>query len=137
MLKDIDPEGVNRRRRRRLHRRKYISQGPNYVWHIDGHDKLKPFGFSIHGCLMDGFSRKLLWLEVGPTNKMPEVVAKYYLDTVKDLGGVPVKVKADDGTAHALIEPIHYFYEASILTTKSQWSLKPILTVCEGNAGKY
>ena len=91
-----------------MHRRKYISQGPNYAWHIDGHDKLKPFGFSIHGCL-DGFSRKVLWLEVGPTNKMPEVVAKYYLDTVKDSGGVPVKVKADDGTEHALIEPIHIF----------------------------
>ena len=40
---------------------------------------------------------------------MLEVVAKYYLDTVKDLGGVPVKVKADDGTEHALIEPIHIF----------------------------
>ena len=97
IIKGIDPEGVNRRRRRRLHRRKYISPGPNFAWHIDGHDKLKPFGFSIHGCL-DGFSRKILWLEVGPTNKMPEVVAKYYLDTVKHLGGVPVKLKADDGT---------------------------------------
>ena len=39
MIKDIDPEGVDRSRRRRLHRRKYISQGPNYAWHIDGHDK--------------------------------------------------------------------------------------------------
>ena len=79
IIKTIDPEGVNRRRRRRLHRRSYVTQGPNYVWHIDGHDKLKPFGFSIHGCI-DGFSRKLMWLEVGTTNKMPEVIAKFYLD---------------------------------------------------------
>ena len=106
ILKRIDPEGVDHRRRRRLHRSKYISQGPNFAWHIDGHDKLKPYGFSIHGCI-DGFSRKLLWLEVGPTNKMPEVVAKYYLDTVKKVGGIPNKIKADDGTEHALIEPIH------------------------------
>ena len=27
--------------------------GPNYVWHCDGYDKLKPYGFAIHGC-MDG-----------------------------------------------------------------------------------
>ena len=58
IMKYIDPEGVSLRRRRRLRRRKYTSQGPNYVWHVDGHDKLKPFGFSIHGCI-DGFSRRL------------------------------------------------------------------------------
>ena len=50
-VKELDPEGVSLRRRRRLHRRKYISKGPNYTWHIDGHDKLKPFGFSVHGCM--------------------------------------------------------------------------------------
>ena len=58
-VKELDPGGVSLRRRRRLHRRKYISIGPNYAWHIDGHDKLKPFGFSVHGCI-DGFSRKLI-----------------------------------------------------------------------------
>ena len=26
-------------------------QGPNYVWHCDGYDKLKPYGFPIHGCI--------------------------------------------------------------------------------------
>ena len=24
-------------------------QGPNYCWHIDGNDKLIPYGFGIHG----------------------------------------------------------------------------------------
>ncbi len=28
--------------------------GPNQVWHIDGYDKLTPFGLSIHGCI-DGY----------------------------------------------------------------------------------
>ena len=51
-------------RRRRLHRRKYISKGPNYTWHIDSHNKLKPFGFSVHDCIA-GFSRNLIWLKVG------------------------------------------------------------------------
>ena len=70
MILQLDPEGVQLRGKRRLRRRKYYAPGPNYVWHIDGHDKLKPYGFSIHGCI-DGFSRKIIWLEVGVTNKMP------------------------------------------------------------------
>ena len=65
-LKSIDPDGVARRSKHRLKRRKYISCGPNYVWHIDGNDKLKPFGFCIHAGI-DGFSRKILWLKVSYT----------------------------------------------------------------------
>ena len=90
-VKELDPEGVSLRRRRRLHRRKYISKGPNYTWHIDGHDKSKPFGFSVHGCI-DGFSRKLIWLKVGSSNKNPDVIAHYYLDASSELGGMPMSV---------------------------------------------
>jgi len=106
-LKNIDPDGVAYRKRRRLQRRKYQSPGPNYVWHIDGHNKLKTFGFSIHGCI-DGYSRKLIWLEVGTTNKMLKVIARYYIDAVQNFG-VPDKLKADNGTKHALVEPMHTY----------------------------
>ena len=34
MVCDKDPEGVQLRKRRRLHHRKYTSPGPNFVWHI-------------------------------------------------------------------------------------------------------
>ena len=40
-----DPEGVSRKKRRKLSPRKYFIAGPNYSWHINGHDNLKPFGF--------------------------------------------------------------------------------------------
>jgi len=66
-----DPEGVEQRRKHRLKRRVYqnkvlntillyryyttfciwFMQGPDFLWHIDGYDKLKPFGFPIHGCI--------------------------------------------------------------------------------------
>ena len=59
MIKMLDPEGTEIRAKRRMRRRKYYASGPNYVWHIDGLDKLRPYGFSIHGCI-DGFSRKIL-----------------------------------------------------------------------------
>ena len=55
ILKIVDPEGVERRLRHRLKRRQYKVKGPNYIWHTDGYDKLKPFGFCIHGGL-DAYS---------------------------------------------------------------------------------
>lgn len=62
-------------------------QGPNYIWHLDGYDKLKPYGIAIHGAI-DGYSRRMLWLEAGPTNQDPSRVAKYFVDSVKQLGSL-------------------------------------------------
>jgi hypothetical protein len=39
ILSCLDPDGVNFRKARRLHRRDYYARGPNCVWHFDGHDK--------------------------------------------------------------------------------------------------
>ena len=47
ILKVVDPEGVEARSRHRLRRRRYCAKGPNYIWHIDGYDKLKPFVFTV------------------------------------------------------------------------------------------
>ena len=94
-LFELDPQNVDKRRRRRLRRRKYHSLGPNFVWHIDGHDKLKPYGISIHGCI-DGYSRRIIWLEVAASNKVPELIAKHYLDAIKQMEGNPKTVKADN-----------------------------------------
>jgi len=114
-LSFLDPEGVERRRKHRLRRRKYRNPGPNKVWHIDGHDKLKPYGFSVHGCI-DGFSRRIIWLDVSSSNKRPELVARHYLDAIKYLNGIPDRLVADDGTEHALVEPIHLHLRNEINT---------------------
>ena len=63
LLRIIDPNGVDRRKRRRLLRRKYSNPGPNFLWHVDGYGKLKPYGFAIHAAI-DGYSRRVLWIEV-------------------------------------------------------------------------
>ena len=54
----LDPCRADRMRANRLRRRVYDVKGPNHIWHLDGNDKLKPFGICVHGC-MDGFSRKV------------------------------------------------------------------------------
>lgn len=72
-------------------------QGPNYIWHLDGYNKLTPFGIDIHGCI-DGYmhnsealsilynqrySRKILWLEMTPTNHDSKVVSRFFLEAIE------------------------------------------------------
>ncbi|CAB4004246.1 Hypothetical predicted protein [Paramuricea clavata] len=49
ILKELDPNGTEERKLHRIKRSTYRSNGPNECWHVDGYDKLKPFGFPIHG----------------------------------------------------------------------------------------
>ena len=103
----LDPDGVKNRRRRRLVRRNYVNPGPNFCWHIDGYDKLKLFGFAVHAAI-DGFSRKILWIEVGPSNNNPMVVASYYLEAALQVKVVPRTMRCDLGTENAhlsLLQP--------------------------------
>ena len=98
VLKILDPaEGVDLRSKHRLRRRTYNAKGPNYLWHIDGYDKLKPFGFCIHGAI-DGFSRRILWLEVASSNNDPKIIGQYYTDYVRRIGGTARIIRADRGT---------------------------------------
>lgn len=87
-LKELDPEATEQRKSRVLKRREYISQGPNDTWHADGYDKLKPYGLNIHGAI-DGFSRKVLWLQVCKSNNNPVIPASFYLKTIKELNLCP------------------------------------------------
>lgn len=102
-LRILDPEGVSLRSQHCLSRRQYYNQGPNFLVHIDGYDKLKPFGFCIHGAIC-GFSRRILWLRVARTNNNPKVVASYFLDYVEEIAGVPRCIRIDAGTENGHIE---------------------------------
>ena len=77
ILNLVDPEGIEQRSKYRLKRRQYSVPGPNYLWHVNGFDKLKPFGFAVSACV-GGFSRKVIWLKQSTTNNKPEVIAFYY-----------------------------------------------------------
>jgi hypothetical protein len=109
LLREIDPEGVSERRRHRLRRRIYRNLGPNYAWHCDGYDKLKPFGFPIHGCI-DGWSRKIIWLYVTRSNNLPSNIAKYYLEAVTACNGCPIDLVTDLGTENGIMAGIHSFF---------------------------
>lgn len=108
ILNILDPDGVNQRKRNRLRRRQYANKGPNFLWHIDGYDKLKPYGIAISGCI-DGYSRYIIWLQASYTNNDPKVIANYYLNAVEEYGGCPQTVRTDMGTENGRIEHMQTF----------------------------
>ena len=107
-LKILDPEGVNKRSRNRLQRRPYNGKGPNFIWHLDGYDKLKPYGFCVHGCV-DGYSREVMWLEVGRTNNHPGVIANYFLNCIQQVGGTARVIRGDMGTENCRIAAVQRY----------------------------
>ena len=46
LFRELDSEGCGMRKQHKLKRRVYKNPGPNAVWHADGYDKLKPYGFA-------------------------------------------------------------------------------------------
>ena len=108
VMKELDPEGARERGGHRLKRRVYHNLGPNNAWHCDGYDKLKPFGFPIHGCI-DGWSRKILWLFVTRSNNLPDNIAMYYLEAVNEMNGCPLDLVTDRGTENGKMAGIHSF----------------------------
>lgn len=106
LLSEMNPVGSCRRRSRRFVRRVYHSMGPNYIWHVDGYDKLKPYGISVSGCI-DGFSRKIMWLKCGPTNNNPAVIALNYMNCVSEHNVVPMRLRTDCGTENGTMSAIH------------------------------
>ncbi|KAK3099017.1 hypothetical protein FSP39_025318 [Pinctada imbricata] len=108
LLSILDPEGIVKRKRKRLHRRQYFSRGPDYVWHVDSYDKLKPYGIAINGCI-DGYSRNIIWLEANITNSDPSVIADYYIQAVKQRKGCPQRIRADMGTENVHMEQMQKF----------------------------
>lgn len=109
ILRELDPEGVGIRLTRRLVRRSYSAPGPNFIWHVDGYDKLKPFGLCISGCI-DGFSRKIIWLNAYNTNNNPRVIGGYFLEAIKKHGGCPCVVRGDFGTENGHVRDFQTYF---------------------------
>lgn len=111
MLNTIDPVGLQLRSKRRLKRREYYSGGPNFCWHMDSYDKLKKYGLCINGCI-DGYSRKLVWLKVGRTSSNPRVIARYFVEAIKEHQGHPRCIRGDLGTENGLVAAMQTFLSA-------------------------
>ena len=108
ILREVDSEGTEIRRSRKLYRRKCISPGQDHCWHTDGYDKLKPFGLPIHWAI-DGFLRKVIWLRVTKANNNPSVVATFYVDALKKEKKAPSILRTDCGTENSVVAAIQCY----------------------------
>ena len=118
ILKSLDPAGDDKRKKRKLTRCENNSFGPNHTWHIDGYDKLKPFGIAIHGAI-DGYSRRILWLKLSSSNN-PKVIANYYVCCIKELNLIPHVFRGDHGTENVIACGIQRFLRRNYTNSQSK-----------------
>ena len=95
----------------------------NDVWPQDQHDKWGRFGLWLHAGL-EAFSGEINWMKIWWTNKNPRLVAKFYLDTCRRIGGrslyptfrvtynycmvgIPIITQSDPGTENNGVANAH------------------------------
>jgi hypothetical protein len=117
----LDPEGVAGRRPggRKIRQENYTTEGPNYLWCLDGHDKLTQFGMQIYAAI-DAYSRKIIWFYCGSSNRTAISVIRQYFIAVQALGFCPRFIRTDRGTETVLLAALHFslFIEACLA---EQW----------------
>lgn len=82
-------------------RRVYKVRCANALWHQDGNEKVRPWGFYVHGCV-DGYSRRVIYLVVS-SNKKERTVTKIFVSATREFG-TPSRVRGDYGTENNRIE---------------------------------
>ena len=93
-LHRVDPVSTALRRSVTIRRRRYVCDGPNAVWHLDGNHKLIKWRLVIHGAI-DGFSRTITFLHCSDNNQAPTVLNLF--TTAAEYYGLPSKVRTDLG----------------------------------------
>jgi hypothetical protein len=65
----LNPEGVAQRQSsfRRPRLENYVTSGPNFLWCLDGHNKLAQYGIQIYATV-DAYS-KIIWFYCGNSNR--------------------------------------------------------------------
>lgn len=76
-------------------RRSYSVQGPNSLWHIDGHHKLIRWKIVTHGGI-DGFSRLIVFLKCS-NNNLADTVLCLFMGAVDNFS-LPSRVRGDKGS---------------------------------------
>ena len=113
---EYDPEGLTERQPCNKGKQKkgnFITQGVNWVWSLDRHDKLMgfqnwTFPIALYGCY-DTASRKVLFLKVWTSNSRPELIARWYFDYIFKAKKIPSMLQLDKGTETGLFATVHAF----------------------------
>jgi hypothetical protein len=110
-LKTLDSHAIEFRRpgMKRRRRENYIVNGPDWLWCLDGHEKISHFGIDIYGCI-DGYSRKIIWFYVGSSSRTQVSVLSQYLNAVQIIGYCPNFLRTDRGREVPMMADAHYHF---------------------------
>ncbi|KAG1778947.1 hypothetical protein EV702DRAFT_1186286 [Suillus placidus] len=108
-----EPDLVRQCKARRLCRKRFWAAGVNDLFAVDQHDKWLQFGLALHTGI-EPFSGRIMWMRIWHSNKNPQLILFYYLDTLTELGHMPLVTQSDLGTenfgianAHTLLRQWH------------------------------
>ncbi|KAG8715027.1 hypothetical protein FRC09_016995 [Ceratobasidium sp. 395] len=93
-MQKVDRLGIKQRTSQPIPRRVYSSPRPNFLWHHDGHHKLGPFGFVIHG-FIDGYDHMIVGMRASDNNRSATVL-QLFLDSTQ-MHGTPSRCRGDRG----------------------------------------
>ena len=110
-LRQLNPEAVILRcpllRKPRLEN--YTTSGPNFLWCLDGHDKISQYGIEIYAAI-DAYSRKIIWYYCGNSNRTAVSILSQYLRATRSLGLCPRFLRTDKGTETVLLADCHFSF---------------------------
>jgi hypothetical protein len=106
-VKRVNPEGVRRRLNQRIRvKRKLRVPGPNFMWSIDAHDKLKKFGFEIYAGI-DAYARYITWCYCGVSAHTQFAVFAQYIRVIENHGYFPFFLRSDRGVETVMAADAH------------------------------
>jgi hypothetical protein len=88
------------RKSRTLVRRVYYAPHPHYVWHVDGHHKLRHYKLCVHGGV-DGCTRLVVMLECHDNNRAVTLLEQF--GRAVALHSFPLYLRTDHGGENVLM----------------------------------
>lgn len=108
-FRDFFPGKVTDRWRTMKRRRLgWTTPGPDFIWSIDGYEKLKAFGFQVYAGI-DAHSRHIVWFYIGVSSTTQRSIVGQYLEVIKQRGIMPNIIRSDRGVETALVAGAHFF----------------------------
>jgi hypothetical protein len=108
IVKELDPIGLQRcTNDMQCHYEEFIVPSPDYIWSLDGHDKLLDWGIEIYAAI-DAYSRFIIWIYVGVSNRTEQSVAVQYNSTIAQTGYHPRILRTNLGKETLLMLEIHF-----------------------------
>lgn len=91
--------------------------------------KLTPFGFGISSCI-DGYSRRIIFLQVSYSNHDPSLIAGYYTSSVEQLGGCPRIIWTDCGTENVIIAALQHVFHRNMVNNRQTYGHRYLTSTC-------